>query len=253
MSNISNQTASMLLIAAGFLSLCTMQFNVKAAQTKPKTPAGQKTGTIEGTVTYTPDTSRPWRYARFYVKNRREGQLAEAVVALSKRGLNKVTPAGRPTTTVVDQKNFQFTPETVAIRAASRVKFLNSDNELHNVLMHHPLQSVNVNMPSGGEHIETFKRAGGISRPYKLGCVFHSAMRGWVFVFDHPFFHVTKTDGHFRLINVPPGEYKLQMVHSAGQLSWSRTIKVQSGKTTRVDVHVSPDNKSKNGSDGEKK
>ena len=52
-------------------------------------------GAVEGTVSYQPDTKRPWRYSRYYVKQAKTGELAEAVVALrakARRGWS-ITPA----------------------------------------------------------------------------------------------------------------------------------------------------------------
>ena len=72
-------------------------------------------GTIEGAVTYRADAKRPWRYARYYVKNAKSGELAEAVVALRGKSLEKSKPAA-PATVKIDQKDFQFVPELVAIR-----------------------------------------------------------------------------------------------------------------------------------------
>jgi hypothetical protein len=135
-----------------------------------------------------------------------------------------------------------FTPETVAVRAGDKVKFLNSDKELHNVNVFHKLHSFNVTMPSGGSHIEPFEHATEITRPYQLGCIYHGAMRGWVYVFDHPFFKVTGSDGAYRLEHVPPGKYRLEMVHPAGQLRGSDEIEVKAGQVTRKDIRVSPDN-----------
>ncbi|MCH8219640.1 MAG: carboxypeptidase regulatory-like domain-containing protein [Planctomycetes bacterium] len=200
------------------------------------------TGSVEGRVLYRADAERPWRYARYYVKDRHEGQLAEAVVALETTALER-GPSEKAATLVVDQKDFQFTPETAAIRASDSVKFLNSDKEVHNVQTFHPQHSFNINMPAGGEHVETFRQAGGIEQPYRIGCIYHSAMRSWIFVFDHPYYQVTKTDGRFRLAKIPPGEYTLQMVHPAGQLRWQRSIQVEADETTQLDIVVSPDNK----------
>jgi hypothetical protein len=109
------------------------------------------------------------------------------------------------------------------------------------------LHPFNVNMPAGGEHLETFARAGGLRRPYRIGCAYHSAMRAWVFVFDHPHFQVTDTNGRFRLTDVATGNYKLEMVHPAGALRWNQTIDVKPGQTTRVAIVVSPDNQVKGG------
>jgi plastocyanin len=129
-----------------------------AVRADPPAPDGH-TGTIAGTVSYQPDSKRPWRQARYYVKDPAKGQLAEAVVALVGKDLGKHAPAAKPATIVVDQKNFMFTPETVAVRAGDKVKFLNSDKELHNVNVFHKLHSFNVTMPSGGSHIEPYEHA----------------------------------------------------------------------------------------------
>ena len=66
-------------------------------------------------------------------------------------------------------------------------------------------------------------------------------MRAWVFVFDQPHFYVMKADGRFRLKNVPPGDYKLEMIHPAGQLRWHQMIRVEADRTTAIDIRVSPD------------
>jgi hypothetical protein len=70
-------------------------------------------------------------------------------------------------------------------------------------------------------------------------------MRSWVFVFDHPHFGVTGDDGGFRMMDVPPGEYTLEIVHPAGELRRQETVEVKAGQTTRVDIVVSPDDKLK--------
>ena len=198
-------------------------------------------GAVEGIVTYQADASRPWRYSRYYIKDPKAGQLAEAVVAISGPGIQpqtveKLEPA------VIDQKDFQFIPETVAIRAGQSVKFLNSDKELHNVNSFQPKHSFNVVMPAGGEHVEKFTHAGGLARPYRIGCVYHSAMRSWIYVFDHPWYQVTAADGRFRLSGIPPGAYKLEMAHPAGQLRFSQMIEIKAGETTQAEIRVSPDN-----------
>ena len=180
-------------------------------------PNGQ--GTIEGVVTYRADPQRPWRYARYYIKQAKTGELAEAVVAIRGKGLSSAEP-GAASTVVIDQKNFLFLPETVAIHRGDAVKFTNSDQTTHNVHVVSDLAHFNVNMPGGGSHTVTFDQAGGLAQPLMVGCVFHSAMRAWIFVFEHPFYQVTQTDGRFRLTGLPPGEYELEMAHPAGELRW---------------------------------
>ena len=150
-------------------------------------------GTVEGSVIYHADSKRPWRYSRYYIKDAKSGELAEAVVALHGKGLS--LPRDRePATVKIDQKNFQFLPETVAIRRGDSVTFTNSDQATHNVQSSGDLANFNVTIPAGGEgYAVRFDRAGGIRRPAEVGCVFHSNMRAWVFVFDHGCFQINES------------------------------------------------------------
>jgi plastocyanin len=198
-------------------------------------------GTVEGTVSYQTDAKRPWRYARYYVKNAKTGELAEAVVALRAKA---VADADRPAeTAVIDQANFQFYPETVVIRRGDSVKFTNSDAATHNVQTSGEIANFNVNTPGGEAHTFRFDKAGGTRQPAVIGCVFHSGMRAHVFVFDHPWYALTSDTGRFRLGDVPAGEYELEVVHLAGELRWRKRIAVKPGETVRVDIGLSPDDK----------
>lgn len=202
-----------------------------------------QSGAISGAVKYTADPDRPWRYARYYVKRPSSGELAEAVVAI-RRVKNKadVRPH-EPQTVAIDQKTFQFSPELLAIRAGDSVRFTNSDDSIHNVRASTKTVDFNVNILAGGSHTEKFAKAGGARDPIQIGCVFHSSMRAWIFVFDHPFFAITDEHGKFQLNDLPPGEYDLDMQHAAGELRWTKRITVARGETLSVDINVSPDDK----------
>jgi plastocyanin len=204
-------------------------------------------GTIEGVVRYQPDPARPWRYARYYVKRLASGELAEAVVALRAVRGGSLTPSGPatrpPQTVVIDQKDFTFQPETVVIRQGDSVQFTNSDGATHNVQANSEIASFNVTMPGGGSHTVTFDKAGGIRRPVQVGCVFHSAMRAWVFVFDHPYYQLTGSDGRFQLRDVPPGEYELEVVHPSGELATRQRVTVRAGQRLTLDIRLTPADK----------
>ena len=220
-----------------------LAFTVFTSATYGADPSNQSTpstGTVRGKVVYVADPQHPWRLGRYYIRNSKSGELAEAVVAISKRRLKSDDADRKPETVTVDQKNFQFVPETVAIRAGDLVRFLNSDDHVHNVRTSHPKQSFNVNMPAGAKHIETFRSASGIRQPYVIECVYHSAMRSWVFVFDHPWFAVTGKDGTFELQNVPPGDYRLDVVHPAGKLHATQEIQVAAGEVNEMVIRLHP-------------
>jgi len=205
--------------------------------------AEEQPGVVEGAVTYRADPKRPWRYGRYYIKQAQTGELAEAVVALRGGKLAGGGDKPKAKTVTIDQKNFQFLPETIAIRAGDSVKFINSDQATHNVQVSGDIASLNVTMPAGGSHTARFDRSGGIAQPLKVGCVFHSAMQAWIFVFDHPHFQLTPQDGRFRFVGVPPGQYELEMVHPAGELRWRKRVTVAAGQTLHIDISVSPDDK----------
>jgi plastocyanin len=217
-----------------------------AAATAKPAPSGasNKTGSIEGVVYYQSDLSRRWRYQRYYVSKPKTGELAEAVVALNVKG-EKAPATGQPhppKLVVMDQVNFRFVPETLAIRVGGSVQFKNSDDSLHNVMTYGGAKPFNINLIKGAKHVQIFDHAGGLPKPLRLGCVYHGAMQAWVFVFDHPYYQVTGVDGKFRMANVPVGEHKLGLRHAAGKLTWKKKITIKPGEITRVNIRVSPDN-----------
>jgi plastocyanin len=230
-----------LLAVVSYGTTATLPAGDDVAREELDSPPG--TGTIMGQITYRRDPARPWRLGRYYVRRAKTGALREAVVAISDRGLKPRDVAHESKMFTVDQHDYEFTPETTAIRVGDRVKFLNHDHQIHNVRSAHPRQSFNINMPSGAEHVETFAFASGTRQPYRIGCVYHSAMRAWVFVFDHPWFQLTGDDGSFRLVGVPPGEHRLEVVHAAGELRQSRTVMVEADQTVSLEIELNPDDR----------
>ena len=121
-------------------------------------------GTIEGTVTYRADSAHPWRYARFYVKNAKTGELADAVVAVRGKTLD-TADEHKAETAKVDQKDFNFQPELVAICRGDSITFTNSDSATHNVRASGDLANFNITMASGGAgNTVKFDKAGGARR-----------------------------------------------------------------------------------------
>jgi plastocyanin len=221
---------NVLLRLSVFLSFVMTLVRVSAADT----------GIVEGVIKYLPDSKRPWKFSRYYIQNAKNGSLAEAVVALEKPGLNALAPPAPPNKCTMDQINYQFVPETMAIRAGDTVLISNSDDALHNVMTSDGGEPFNVNVVKGKEFVHTFNQAGGLERPVRLGCVFHGAMRAWIYVLDHPWFQLTQKDGRFRLENVPAGEYTFGIVHPAGKLRRSRQIEVKANETTSLEISLSP-------------
>lgn len=200
---------------------------------------------VSGTVIYKPDASKPWRYSRYFVKDTRSGELAEAVVALRGSTLKDWVGKTQPKIVEMDQLNFQFTPQTLAIRVGDAVRFLNSDATTHNVRATGRLANFSENISPDFDFEYRFERPGGIAQPVQIGCAFHGGMQAWVLVFDHPFFAVTKPDGKYEFKNVPAGKYRLDVYHPAGNLRRSRTIEIKRGGVVTEFVELSPANRLK--------
>ncbi len=85
----------------GRVSLVAMVlfFGIAYGQEKPVEKA-VSTGTIRGKVMYVADPKRPWRLGRYYIRNAKTGELAEAVVAIASRGL-KATDHGNPPNSLI--------------------------------------------------------------------------------------------------------------------------------------------------------
>jgi plastocyanin len=201
-------------------------------------------GDIEGTIYYRNDPRHKWRLARYYLKSPKTGELAEAVVALNGSALKRFSSSRVPTVKSIDQKEMRFVPETVGIGTGDRVRFTNSDPQSHNISLADPRLRFSDTIAPRQEAVETFAKASGIRHPFALGCTFHSQMQGWIYVFDHPFFQVTKNDGRFRLEHVPPGDYRLDVAHSAGELHASRPVHVDPKAVVKIEIILTPADRS---------
>jgi plastocyanin len=230
---------------AVLLALGMFRSSCAAEPAVVENPTKSAVGSIEGTITYKADAKRLWRYARYYVKSGSR-ELSGTVVALDAPSLRRQPAPKTAATVVMDQKDLLFAPELLAIRAGDSVRFTNSDSGTHNISTTNDLRPFNVSIAHGEETVQTFPKAGGIRRPIVLGCVFHSQMRAWIFVFDHPYYQITAEEGKFHLANIPPGEYRLELAHPAGALRATRRVDVKAGETLKIDVELSPDNKEMN-------
>ena len=69
-------------------------------------------------------------------------------------------------------------------------------------------------------------------------------MTAWVVVQDNPYFCVTGDDGTYKITNIPPGEYKLQIWHEAFKKEdlkkQKKDIKVETNKEAKADFELTP-------------
>ena len=73
---------------------------------------------------------------------------------------------------------------------------------------------------------------------FRIKCDVHSWMeRGWVCVFDHPYFSVTGDDGTFAIKNLPDGDYTIQAWQKKYGTKRIGKVTVKDGKAT-VEFHL---------------
>jgi plastocyanin len=116
---------------------------------------------------------------------------------------------GAPSQTVaLTQKGCMYEPHVVAVMAGQKLDVSNNDQAIHNVfLMSQVNQPSNRSAEPGSPPIEEVLTTPELAIPVK--CNVHPWMKGYVFVFDHPYYAITKADGTFTLPNLPPGTYTI--------------------------------------------
>ena len=111
-----------------------------------------------------------------------------------------------PKTVEVRQEGLELRPRVVAIPVGSSIKFPNGDNLFHNIFSYSKSKRFDLGRyPKGESKTETFDAKGQID----LRCEVHDWIRGYIHIFDHPYFAIAAPDGSYSIPNVPPGKYTL--------------------------------------------
>ena len=201
-----------------------------------------RTGTIEGRVTYegepppsTPVAERGAEQPVLYLDS--TGGVRYVVIDLP-----DARAVGRQPSSVatVDQRQFTFEPQVLAVRSSQAVRFTNHDAANHNVRTRHsdPRNTFSVNTAMHAEHVHRFV-ATSPDHPVELSCDIHAWMVGWVYVFDHDQFAVTDERGRFRIDGVAAGHQRLAVRQPAAGLLRDLAVDVTPSQTAYVDVRFS--------------
>lgn len=151
------------------------------------------------------------------------GNLVNAVVTIAdiKKGKKM-----EPQKVTLDQKGCEYHPHVLAFPAGSTVEILNPDGVLHNVHSYSKVNSAfNKAQPKFKKKL-TVK----IEKPeaVEVKCDVHGWMQGWLFAAPSPYVAVTDNSGSFKLTDVPPGTYTLEVWHETlGKISQKVTVKAK--------------------------
>jgi len=135
-----------------------------------------------------------------------------------------------------------------------KFRFKNEDDILHTIQLklwlanHNKVSSrpltdgatiYNIALPNKGKQIDklikNFHRYQEDTGVIRVTSNTDPALRGYVFVSDHPYVALTDKNGEFTMDNLPPGEYTLTVWHEGLGLQ-NKTLKVALNETTQVEV-----------------
>jgi polysaccharide lyase family 4-like protein len=127
----------------------------------------------------------------------------------------------------------RYAPRVMALQRGERLRVKSNDPKLH--IPHGYLGDktvFNLALPFKGTSLDATSR---IRQPgiLKVVCDTHAWMRGFVHVFDHPYFAVTDEQGAFSIPDLPAGTYTLKAWHEDGGVK-SQEINVADVGEVRV-------------------
>jgi len=146
----------------------------------------------------------------------KNGGVGNSVVFLEQIGEGKqISPAAR---TFLRQRRCEYEPHIVLLMPGDRLEIVNDDPLLHNIHAYDvriaSRSLFNIAQPVKGQRTtiapEHLKGVGEILTTCDAG---HPWMSAYIVRAAHPYYTLTDADGHFRLSDVPPGEYTLKMWH----------------------------------------
>lgn len=125
---------------------------------------------------------------------------------------------------VLDQKGCHYLPHVQVVRQNATLQIKSSDPVLHNIhsfLNGSTVLNVAVPPKKGLLLKHRLDKAGGM----QLKCDVHSFMRGGIFVATNPYYALTAADGHYRIADIPPGQYLIATWHEeAGPVNEAITV-----------------------------
>lgn len=161
------------------------------------------------------------------------GGLADAVVSLT--DIREGRAFSLPSPPTLDQEACRFRPHVLIAPVGEPVRVTNSDPFTHNVhTAAFDNRSVNRAQPADLESIELHFDA---PEKVRVKCDIHPWMGAWIVVARHPYHAVTDEAGGFRLPEIPPGTYTVEVWHETLGTR-TRAVTVEAGRTIELSVDL---------------
>lgn len=136
---------------------------------------------------------------------------------------------------VLDQKACEFLPHVVVVPVGATLSIKNSDPITHNVhTFGFENDPINKAQPASLPVIPAKFEA---PETIKTQCDIHKWMGAYIVATDHPYVAVTDDQGNFKLADVPPGTYKMEIWHEA-LAPVTKEVTVKGGADTAAPVEL---------------
>lgn len=160
------------------------------------------------------------------------GNLANAVVTITDIKTGKKIDAKKVT---LDQKGCEYQPHVLAFPVGTTVEILNPDGILHNVHSYSKVNSpFNMAQPKFKKTLDVK-----IDKPeaIEVKCDVHGWMQGWLVATESPYVAVTDNSGNFKLTDVAPGSYTVEVWHEKlGKNTQKVTVKAKEDAKVSFEV-----------------
>ena len=125
---------------------------------------------------------------------------------------------------VIVQRGKAFWPRVLAVPQGTAIEFRNEDEISHNVFSPSKPNEFDLGLYKGGlSKSQTFDSPG----PVQLLCNIHTAMVGYVYVVDTPWFAQADGTGAFSIKGVPRGDYVLEAWHESASTPVRQPLRVE--------------------------
>lgn len=136
------------------------------------------------------------------------GNALDSVVVSLVPVARAALPAARPAQ--IEQRNKTFLPAISVVQTGTAIEFPNNDTVRHHVYSFSAAKVFELKLYAGKpEKPVVFDKPGVVV----LGCNIHDKMAAYVVVVDTPWSAISQTDGVARIVDVPTGDYQLQLWH----------------------------------------
>lgn len=163
--------------------------------------------------------------------------VSNAVVWIANITTGKELPVEKRTE--ISSERCALDPRVQAVTTGTTVNVSNDDRAIHRLVFIRGGHDTLTTMPffNGGETVASERLAtkAGI---VEVRCTLHPWTRGYIAVFDHPYFAVTDANGAFTIDSLAPGSYTMMVWHEGMSQPISQHVQVSANGTAKVDLAI---------------